>query len=432
MASPDPSPATRSSTATRDPAALPAWDPAALPADPLEPLRPHVANPLPVVGRRWVAGVVGDRPSTYSASPRLWNAAFAALRLPAVYLAFDVPPERLGAFLAACRQATGLLGLNVTVPHKGAVVPHLDTLDADARGAGAVNTVGRTPDGTLWGANTDVAAARDIVARLDTRRVLLLGSGGAARAVLLALATTPRSMTEVIVAARRPQEAARMLTGAGHPSAGTGDPRAGTDHPLAAAGHPLIGTGHALAGAGQPVETRVVALDDLDGILSQIDLVVNATPVGMAGPVPVAGGVAWLEPFSPLAPADPPPYPGGHDDSVHPTPPGPAPPPAWWAAAWPAVVGNLERAVRRTLALPAGCTVWDLVYVPEETVLLRHARWAGLRTVPGREMLVGQAVHAFLRLVAPVLPVSPEAARAPVAQAMAAGWAAEPREGGGR
>jgi len=390
VASPDPSPATRSSTATRDPAALP--------ADPLEALRPHVANRLPAVGRRWVAGVVGDRPSAYSASPRLWNAAFAALRLPAVYLAFDVPPERLGAFLAACRQAGGLLGLNVTVPHKGAVVPHLDTLDADARGAGAVNTVGRTPEGTLWGANTDVAAARDIVARLDARRVLLLGSGGAARAVLLALATTPRSMPEVIVAARRPQEAARML-----------------------------------AGAGRPVETRVVALDDLDGILAQTDLLVNATPVGMAGRVPVAGGVTWLEPFSPLAPADPPPHPGGHDDGPHLRPPGPTPPPAWWAAAWPAVVGNLERALRRTLALPAACTVWDLVYVPEETVLLKHARWAGLRTIPGREMLVGQAVHAFLRLAAPWLPAPAEAALATVTQAMTSAWAAaEPREGGGR
>lgn len=410
MASPDPSPATLSSTAAQDPAALPAGDPSARPADPLEPLRPHVANPLPVVGRRWVAGVVGDRPSTYSASPRLWNAAFAALRLPAVYLAFDVPPERLGAFLAACRQATGLLGLNVTVPHKRTVVPHLDALDADARGAGAVNTVGRTPEGTLWGANTDVAAARDILARLDTRRVLLLGSGGAARALLLALATTPGSMAEVIVAARRPQEAARMLAGVGSPRAVMGQP---------------------LAGTGQPSEAYVVPFDDLDRVLAQTDLVVNATPVGMTGRVPVAGGVTWLEPFSPLAPADPPPYPGGHDDATHPVPPGPTPPLAWWAAAWPAVVGNLERALRRTLALPAGGTVWDLVYVPEETVLLRHARWAGLRTLPGREMLVGQAVHAFLRLVAPVLPVSPEAARATVARAMAAAWrAGKPHAGG--
>ncbi|MBI3976531.1 MAG: hypothetical protein HY334_09085, partial [Armatimonadetes bacterium] len=185
------------------------------PGDPLEALRPYLANRLPSVAAPYVAGVVGDHPSTYSRSPAMWNAAFAALALPAVYVPFDVAPEHLEAFLAACRTLPALLGLNVTVPYKERAAAFLDTLDSDAAAAGAVNTILRTPEGALIGANTDGLAAHQV---LETdleirqpadggRRVLLLGAGGAARAVGVTVAARiPHG--EILISARRAQRAA--------------------------------------------------------------------------------------------------------------------------------------------------------------------------------------------------------------------------------
>lgn len=128
-------------------------------ADPLEAFRPYVDNPLPRLTTPYVTGVLGDHPSTYSRSPTLWNAAFAALALPVTYLPFDVAPERVDGFLVACRETPALLGFNVTVPYKEWAAVHLSVLNEVAHAAAAVNTILRTPEGNLVGANTDGVAA---------------------------------------------------------------------------------------------------------------------------------------------------------------------------------------------------------------------------------------------------------------------------------
>jgi shikimate dehydrogenase len=116
------------------------------------------------------------------------NAAFAALGLDAVYLAFDVPPESLGAALAGAR-ALGLRQLAVSIPHKVAVMEHLDDVDEDARRIGAVNTV--TREGTrLVGANTDwigLVRALERERPLEGARAVVLGAGGTARAACFGL-----------------------------------------------------------------------------------------------------------------------------------------------------------------------------------------------------------------------------------------------------
>jgi len=113
------------------------------------------------------------------------NAAFAALGLDAVYVAFDVRPEALGAALAGAR-ALGVRQLAVSLPHKEAAIAHLDEVDDTARQIGAVNTV-TLADGRLIGANTDwlgAVRALERETRLDGRDVVVLGAGGTARAVV--------------------------------------------------------------------------------------------------------------------------------------------------------------------------------------------------------------------------------------------------------
>jgi len=152
-------------------------------------------------------GIIGH-PVSHSLSPAMHNAAFRTLNLDAVYLAFDVVD--LKGAMAGVR-ALGIQGLSVTVPHKEAVMAYLDELDPVARRIGAVNTVVRK-GGQLKGLNTDwlgaVKALQEEVAKLTGKQVLLIGAGGAARAILAGL----REMGARVHVANRTEEKAKRLS----------------------------------------------------------------------------------------------------------------------------------------------------------------------------------------------------------------------------
>lgn len=266
-------------------------------------------------GSTRLAAVIGD-PVRHSLSPVLHNAAFAALDLDWVYLAFEVAAGDADGALAAAR-TLGIDGLSVTMPHKREVALHVDRLSPVASRLGAVNTVVRQGR-LLVGDNTDGAGFLDAL-RLDEgfdpdgRRCVVLGAGGAARAVVVALADA--GAAEVVVVARRPEAAAEVAA-----------------------------LGGERCRPGEEAEA------------SGADLVVNATPVGMAVPAPA----------SPIRP--------GVDVD---------------AAADPASI-PLDVSL-----LGPGQLVADLVYHPPQTPLLHEARARGAAVSNGLGMLVHQAAHAF-------------------------------------
>jgi shikimate dehydrogenase len=193
-----------------------------------------------------VAGIIGD-PVRHSLSPLLHNAGFAAAGLDWVYVAFPVPAGQAALAVAAMR-ILGIDGLSVTMPHKAHVLAGLDRLSPAAERLGAVNTVVR--EGLdLVGHSTDGQGFVDALRAgpegdPEGRRVLVLGAGGSARAVCLALAEA--GAAEVGVVGRRPDA-------------------------VAAAVALCLGRG------------RAAAIDEV----GEADLVVNATPVGMgSGPAP--------------------------------------------------------------------------------------------------------------------------------------------------
>jgi shikimate dehydrogenase len=134
-----------------------------------------------------LCALIGN-PVEHSLSPAIHNAAFQHLGLNFVYVAFRV--DDVEGAVRGIRALTGIRGASVTIPHKVAVVPYLDTIDPTARNIGAVNTI-VSDQGTLTGYNTDasgsLAALRASGQALDGARVLILGSGGAARAIAFAL-----------------------------------------------------------------------------------------------------------------------------------------------------------------------------------------------------------------------------------------------------
>ena len=161
--------------------------------------------------RARVYGVIGN-PIAHSLSPLMHNSAFAARHVNAVMLPFLVTD--LKDFLAACPEI-GVKGFAITIPHKQAIIAHLDGCDPLAARIGAVNTVVVRGNGGLYGYNTDyVGVLRALSSRvaLAGSRVLLLGAGGAARAAAFALV---EAGAIVCVCARREAQAAALARDAG-------------------------------------------------------------------------------------------------------------------------------------------------------------------------------------------------------------------------
>lgn len=271
-----------------------------------------------------LVALLGD-PVAHSRSPAIHDAAFRALGLPFVYVACRVARGDLPAAVAGLA-ALGAAGANVTLPHKEAAAALVDRLTPAATATRAVNTLVPLAGGGWEGDNTDVAGFLDPLAphraALTGAETVVLGAGGAARAVAYALLTA-LAPARVTIAARTPARAERL-----------------------AADLAAFDPGGALA---------VVPFDEAAPAVRRAALAVNATPVG-------------LPPHTDVTP-------------------------------WPDATD-----------FRPGQLVYDLVYAPGETRLLRDAAARGARTLDGRAMLLAQAAAAFARWTGHAMPL--DAARA--------------------
>jgi len=155
-----------------------------------------------------LCGVIGD-PIEHSLSPAIQNAAFNHLKLDFVFLAFRVKPPELEDVVRGMR-GLGIHGLNVTMPHKKAVTAFLDELDPTAKFLCAVNTI-LNDNGRLRGFNTDGVGASKALQEngitLSGKKVLLLGAGGAAKAIAFQLA---QEADELVLLNRTPEKATEL------------------------------------------------------------------------------------------------------------------------------------------------------------------------------------------------------------------------------
>jgi shikimate dehydrogenase len=316
-------------------------------------------------------GILG-KPVGHSLSPAFHNRAFALKGVPGVYCAWEKQEEELPDFFHAVRTLP-IAGLSVTIPYKRKVAPFLDELTDRARPAGAVNTVFRR-NGRLVGGNTDVDGVRIPLERRAgplPRDALILGAGGAARAVLAGLAEL--GLTRVAVAARDRSKAEELVSAFSQGKAqkavavfsrdrGTSGPcpeRAGEARPGEdRAGYAAGRASPAALPANVPAcrtlawEERVEASADMEA-----PLIINATPLGMQGafadqsPLPdeaFALCARRARPSSGVA----------RDDAISPV-------------------------------------FFDLVYTPRETRFLAAARAHGFECIDGLAFFAAQAVGQF-------------------------------------
>ncbi len=171
-----------------------------------------------ITGTTRITGLFGH-PVSHTLSPVMQNAAFAHCGIDCCYLPFDVRPESLQPAVEAIR-SLNLCGVNLTVPHKEAVISYLDRIEEEASAIGAVNTL-LNADGCLTGFNTDgkgfVMSLKERGIFLEGRKALIIGAGGASRAIAYYLSRT----TDVLHLYNRSRDkaeslAARLATYSGH------------------------------------------------------------------------------------------------------------------------------------------------------------------------------------------------------------------------
>ncbi|MBP1729062.1 MAG: shikimate 5-dehydrogenase [Deltaproteobacteria bacterium] len=263
-----------------------------------------------------LCAVIGN-PVAHSLSPALHNAAFNALGLDFVYVAFRV--EDLKSALAGMRALENFRGLSVTIPHKLEVIDYLDEVAEIDRAIGSVNTV-ISENGRLYGCGTDgpgaLKALHDAGVPLAGANILMLGAGGAARAIAFTLARCATPDRLVILDINR-----QLLDGL------TTDLQAST---------------------GTAVEGGALDPAMIAARVAAADLIINCTPVGM-----------------------------------HP---------------------HEEKTLVPAALFRQGQSVFDIVYNPLETRLLREARSRGCSVVSGVEMFINQAVLQFEKFTGTAAP----------------------------
>ncbi len=261
-----------------------------------------------ISGKTKVCGVIGD-PIEHTMSPVMHNAAFKELGLDYLYVSFRVRKEELGKAVESIR-ALNIRGLNVTTPHKVAIIPFLDELDPLVERIGAVNTI-VNDDGVLTGYNTDATgflqALLDKGVKPERKNTVILGAGGASRAISFILAERGAHLVILnrLLELDWAEELAQRIS--------------------------------------QVFKKEVRALElnekNLEMMLEGADILINATSVGMSPDVD-------------------------------------------------------ETPVPARLLKPA-LIVFDIVYNPIQTRLLKEAEAAGAQTIGGLNMLVWQGAIAF-------------------------------------
>jgi len=163
----------------------------------------------PIIGARTNILCVIGHPIEHSMSPVMHNAALNDLSLDYIYLAFDIPPNDLEKAILGFKKSN-MKGINVTIPHKEAIIHYLDELDPLSKQIGAVNTI-KNEGGVLLGRNTDALGAKQALLdggfKIEGKKALILGAGGAARAISFALS---EKMDEIFISNRTEERAIKL------------------------------------------------------------------------------------------------------------------------------------------------------------------------------------------------------------------------------
>lgn len=260
----------------------------------------------PITACTKILCVIGH-PIEHSMSPIMHNAIIQDLGLDFAYVAFDVRPENLKGAVEGFR-ALNVIGINVTIPHKETIINYLDTMDDVAQNIGAVNTI-KNDNGNLIGRNTDAEGGRkaliDADCQISGKNLMILGAGGAAKALCYSLA---KNTNKIVIVNRTEERAVKLAEEVGEKF-------------------------------GVNIEGKNNSKRSLKDDLKKVDVLINTTPIGM--------------------------YP------------------------------NVDNTPVPKEFLHPELYIFDVIYNPLETKLVKDGKEIGCKTLGGLDMLVNQGALAF-------------------------------------
>ena len=261
----------------------------------------------PYIGAHTNVLCVIGHPIEHSMSPVMHNAALKELSLDYIYLAFDVPPNDLEKVILGFKKSN-MKGINVTIPHKEAIIHYLDELDPLSKQIGAVNAI-KNEEGVLLGRNTDALGAKqallDAGFKIEGKKALILGAGGAARAISFALT---EKIDEIFISNRTEEKAIKLAKELHHKTK--------------------------IKAVGKDMSEKT-----LRTLVDSVDILINTTPIGMYPKIDV----------SPIS---------------------------------------------KDL-LDENLFIFDIIYNPLQTRLLKDAKEIGSKTLNGLDMFINQGALAF-------------------------------------
>jgi len=306
---------------------------------------------------RYYAAILGETPSQGARSPVLWNAAFQQEDISAFMHPMDIQSDRLENVVSALKNDSRFIGGAVTMPYKIDILPFLDKVEPEAKIIGAVNCIYRSQDG-LVGTNTDGAGAlwsltgklKKSSEDLKGKKIVLIGTGGAGSAVATYIAKEI-GLQGTILLSNRSKASADILA----------------DKLRAVCKSSSI---------GWPITSSDVA---------DTDIIINCSSIGFENMLQDGDGFISLRPYTSI---------GLVDKTAHVSANTNAGEKAYFQQVRETVKENLNQAMEILIAAKSPM-VFDIIYQPEETVLLFLASLAGCNTLNGREMNLEQAVIAY-------------------------------------
>ena len=322
---------------------------------------PGLNNEIQFGEEKFYCTILGESPSKGARSPDLWNGCFKHFNIPSVFYPFDVSAEDLGSMVEYLKSDHKFMGGAVTVPHKESIISHLDKVEEEASYIGAVNLIYKK-NGALIGSNTDglgaiLSMSRKYNASFDSfakgMNALIIGTGGAAKACAIYLAKALGHEGNMYISARSLEKAQSLASA-----------------------------------CSVFTKAQSLSLNELETIISEIDLLVNCTTVGFRNPVKDGKTYFLLEPFTPLGPLPKKGFINTEKDTVG----------DWLVGQIPAILDNIKKSYELIGLLKKNSFVMDVIYQPEETSMIKIANCYQLPTLSGKSMNLLQAVYGFVKV----------------------------------
>ena len=296
--------------------------------------------------------ILGESPSKGARSPVLWNACFKELNISSYFYPFDVNADKLGKVVESLKLDRQFVGGAIAVPYKDAIIPYLDIVEDEAKKIGAVNLIYKN-DGKMVGSNTDGLGFVGSIANLlnstiekfcENKKAIMFGTGGAAKACAVYLSKSLGQNGKIFIMGRS-----------------------------------LNKVNDLVEKCSTYTQASSVDIKNIADVLPNVDFLVNATSLGYEND--------YLELFTPLGPTPDKDSIFSKDVSKN----------EWMEKNQSTLLQNFSSTIKNLNELNKKCLVVDVVYQPSQTMLLKLAKFYGIKTFTGKTMNLLQAAYGFIK-----------------------------------